>query len=165
MTRRQCRPVRLNQYVNHDTRLIFKVRLLFEQIRYIRQKSFTWFCATLRRGRGDATGHDRCVIGVVCCGAEMKLSAMQTAVNQHGIHTVTQNKQPATGQSTRCHQTHSLAENFTNPSSQHFHPTFNSKSVSKSSINVPPHLRHVAALPCKISMFDLTLRFNPDWKK
>jgi len=35
----QCRPVRLDQYVNHDprlifkTRLVFKARLLFEEIR------------------------------------------------------------------------------------------------------------------------------------
>jgi len=41
MTRRQYIPARLDQYVNHDPRLIFKAllvfkaRLLFEEIRYI----------------------------------------------------------------------------------------------------------------------------------
>jgi len=40
MTRRQCIPARLDQYVNHDhpglfkARLVFKARLLFEEIRY-----------------------------------------------------------------------------------------------------------------------------------
>jgi len=40
MTRRQCIPVRLDQYVNQDprlifkTQLVFKARLLFEEIRY-----------------------------------------------------------------------------------------------------------------------------------
>ena len=29
-TRRQCRPARLDQYVNHDSRLIFKARLVFK---------------------------------------------------------------------------------------------------------------------------------------
>jgi len=44
MPRRQCIPVRLDQYVNHDPRLIFKARLvfkarpLFEEIRY-----FVWW--------------------------------------------------------------------------------------------------------------------------
>jgi len=33
-TNRFCRPVRLDQYVNHDPRLIFETRLLFEEIRY-----------------------------------------------------------------------------------------------------------------------------------
>jgi len=32
-TRRQCRPVKLDQYVNHDTRLIFEAQLVFEEIR------------------------------------------------------------------------------------------------------------------------------------
>jgi len=41
MTRRQCIPARLDQYVNHDPRLIFKARLvfkarlLFEEIWYL----------------------------------------------------------------------------------------------------------------------------------
>jgi len=41
MTRRQCIPVILDQYVNHDPRLIFEARLVFkarfvfEEIRYI----------------------------------------------------------------------------------------------------------------------------------
>ena len=30
MTRRQCIPVRLDQYVNHDPRLIFEARLVFK---------------------------------------------------------------------------------------------------------------------------------------
>jgi len=30
MTRRQCIPVRLDQYVNHDARLIFEARLVFK---------------------------------------------------------------------------------------------------------------------------------------
>jgi len=34
MTHRQCRPVRLDQYVIHDLRLIFEARLVFEEIRY-----------------------------------------------------------------------------------------------------------------------------------
>jgi len=31
MTRRQCRPVRLDQYVKQDPRLIFETRLVFEE--------------------------------------------------------------------------------------------------------------------------------------
>jgi len=43
MTRRQCIPARLDQYLNHDPRLIFKARLvfkarlLFQEIRYTRR--------------------------------------------------------------------------------------------------------------------------------
>jgi len=43
----QCRPVRLDQYVNQDPRLIFKTRLvfkawlLFDEIRYMHARLYT----------------------------------------------------------------------------------------------------------------------------
>jgi len=45
----QCRPVGLDQYVNHDprlifeTRLVFKARPLFEEIRYAERDAFMGF--------------------------------------------------------------------------------------------------------------------------